>query len=782
MRTAIRRLLRAPAFTASAILTIGLGIGGNVAVFTVLQQVLLDPLPYRDPGRLVHIGQTHPDYPATQVSAPDFFDWQKMARSYSNIAAHTFQAMNKWRMRGDDGQMHDVHIVQASAGMYPMLGVQPLMGRFYTPEEERGKQPVVVISESLWRHRLNGDAKVIGRQIRLMDWPVTVVGVVRQAEVLPSWGEVWMGLGFLDIALTESRRFHALEVIARLKPGVSREAAQAEMTAIARALAERHPDMNSRFGAAVNPLAGWITREAGPTLMIAAAAVSLVLLLACGNVAHLVLVRTVGRTSEFAVRFALGASALRVVRLVLAENVAVAVAGGVVGAVLAAAALPLLLRLAPEIPRLAATSVSPGAIGAGLLATVAVAVFVALPSVFHALHADLHQASKRRRSGFGRWLVAAELALGLAVIATAALLGRSYAMLLREDPGFQAQGVLAVDWSEYRPDWKASESAFRQQIEPALRALPGVVAVAAVNVAPQALRPSETNRFASRFEVAGEAKRDAGTAVAQMRWVTPDYFATLGIPLRTGRLLEERDYGQDRLLVNEALARRYFAGRSPVGRKIVMNAGTSHPKEVEVVGVVGDVRDLGLETSPQPVIYSLNVSTKMTILVRGKAAAHEVSAAIRSVAPNAVIRMHGALDNLRRESLALRSFSLMLLTVFAVLAGVLTMVGVYGVMSYTLRLQARDFAIRFALGAQPGAVRVALVREFAGPVGVGLLAGTWLAVSAAGMLRVQLYQMTPADPWALIGTAVLLVAMLIVAALRPVARTAAISPAALLRQ
>jgi predicted permease len=782
MRIAIRALLRTPAFTAAAVVTIALGIGANIGVFTVLQQVLLDPLPYRDPGRLVHIGQTHPDFPAMQVSAPDFFDWQKMATSYSDIAAHTFQAMNKWRMRGDDGQMHEVHIVQASAGMFPMLGVQPMLGRLYTQEEEREKQAVVMISESLWRNRLNGDPKVIGRQIRLMDWPVTVVGVVRQAEILPSWGDVWMGLGFLDIALTESRRFHALEVMARLKPGVSVERAQAEMSAIARTLGERYPDMNARFGAVVTPLSGWITREASPTLVIAAAAVALVLLLACANVAHLVLVRTVGRTSEFAVRLALGASASRLARLVLVENLLVALAGGALGTALAIAILPLLLRLAPEIPRLAKTSVSPAALGFGLIAALAAAVLAAAPSLLQALRSDLHQSSKQQRPGFGRWLVAAELALGLAVIATAALLGRSFAMLLQEEPGFRSQGVLAVEWSEYRPNAKDSEKAFRQQIAPALRALPGVVSVAAVNVAPQALRLSETNRFTNRFGLAGQPWQASETPVAQMRWITPEYFSTLGIPLRQGRLLDERDYGQDRLLVNEALARRYFAAQSPVGRKIVMNVGTPHPNEAEVAGVVGDVRDLGLDARPQPSIYLLNISTRMTILVKGVASPREVAAALRAVAPNAVIRMHGALDNLRWESLALRRFSVILVAAFAVLAGVLTTVGVYGVVSYTLRLQARDFAIRFALGAEPRDVRRALVREFALPAFGGLLIGVWLAISAASALKTQLYKIAPTDPWVLTGSAAVLLAIVVLSALRPVLETTAISPASLLRQ
>jgi ABC-type antimicrobial peptide transport system permease subunit len=267
-----------------------------------------------------------------------------------------------------------------------------------------------------------------------------------------------------------------------------------------------------------------------------------------------------------------------------------------------------------------------------------------------------------------------------------------------------------------------------------------------------------------------------------MRWVTPDYFSTLGIPFREGRLFDERDYGQERYVVNEALTRRYFAGRSPIGQKIVMNVGTPNPREVEIVGVVGDVRDLGLELSPQPSIYQLSISTRMTILVKGVASPREVAMALRAVAPNAVIQMHGALDNLRWESLALRRFSLTLLTTFAALAGVLTMVGVYGVVSYTLRLQARDFAIRFALGAMPREVRRVLVREFALPAFAGLLTGVWLAISAAGALTSQLYKVAPTDIPVLAGSAVALLAILALSAWRPAVQTAAIPPASLLRE
>ena len=782
MRTALRSLLRTPAFTLAAVLTIAMGIGVNMAVFTVIHQVLLDPLPFRAPERLVHLGQTHPDFPAMQVTAPDFADWQRQTRSFEGLAAYTFQAMNKWNIRHGSGERSEVQVVQCSASLFPLLGARPLLGRFYTADEERQSAPVVVIHESLWRGKFNADPAIIGRKVELVSWPVTVVGVIRAGEAQPMWGEVWMGLGFLDKALVESRRFHALEVIGRLKPGVTIAQAQAELSGVARVLAREHPEMNGRFGASVSPLGGWITADASPALWIAGAAVALVWLLACANVAHLILVRTLDRNSEFAVRAALGASTARLAKLVLLENLIIALAGGALGALLASFTLPLLLRLAPEIPRLQSTALSPTAFACGLAATLFCSALVAVPSLLRLRQADLHQATKPRPARFGSLVIAAEVALALAVVSTAALLCRSFLNLMNEDPGFRSANVTAMDWSVLAPTWAESQKLYRQQVEPALRALPGVTNVTAVNTPPLALRRSETTRFATRFGIVGQPLDRAAAPVAQARWTTPSYFATLGIPLTRGRLFTEQDWTQPGYVVNEAFVRRYFPQRDPVGQQLLIGVNTPNPQQVPIIGVVADVRDLALDLAPLPTIYSLNVSTRMTILIEGSVNARDLQSALRAATPDAMLQLRGPLDTLRAQSVALRRFALELLMAFAGLAAVLTVIGVYGVVSYTLRLRAREFAIRFALGAESVEVRRVLARHYLIPALAGLAGGVWLAITAAMALRSQLYQLAPADPLTLGVSGFMLLLLLSVAAWRPAAQAAAISPASLLRQ
>jgi len=305
-RSAFRSLRRSPAFTLTAVLTVALGIGLNTAVFSVIHTVLLDPLPFREPERLVHIAETHPDFASFQVAAPDLFDWQRTATSFEGIVAYTFQAVNHWMILGD-GEPEPVQVVQASQGLFGLLGVQPLLGRTYTAEEERMKAPVAVISESLWRRKYGSDPGIIGRKIRLIALPVSVIGVAAKRDAQPGWADVWLPLSFLDIALTESRRFRPLEVIGRLKAGATLETAQAEMTGLADRLSKAYPDTNGRVGISVMPMSSWFTGEVRPALLIAWAAVSLVFLLACANVAHLVLVRTAHRSRELALRAALGA-------------------------------------------------------------------------------------------------------------------------------------------------------------------------------------------------------------------------------------------------------------------------------------------------------------------------------------------------------------------------------------------------------------------------------------------------------------------------------------------
>lgn len=611
-RFAVRSLFRSPAFAITAILTIALGVGVNTAVFSVIHTVLLDPLPFRNPERLVHIAETHPDFPSFQVAAPDVFDWQRMATSFDGIVAYTFRAVNNWTILGD-GDPEPVHVVQASHGLFALLGVQPLLGRTYAAEEEQRKEPVVIISESLWRRKYGSDPAIIGRKIRLVNWPVAVIGVVAHRHAQPSWADVWMPLSFLDVALTESRRFRPLEVIARLKPGVTLEQAQMEMTGIASGLAKAFPDTNGRVGASVLPLSSWMAGEVRPALFIAWAAVSLVLLLACANVAHLVLVRTAHRSRELAVRAALGAGSLRLVRFLLVENLTVAAAGGILGGCLAFLSLPVLLRLTTnEIPRVDSVSLSSTALVFGACATLLCAGIFALPALLRSRKLELHQVIKQssgpslthRRSWFGASIVAAEVALAFMVITAAGLLYRSFATLLNEETGFDSRGVLAAD-IPLALNWEQSAKVFEQRVAPALRSIPGVTSVAAANCAPMMLRPTEATRFTTRFGIEGRTFEPGSFPFAQSRWITPEYFRTLRIPLRRGRLFTDSDIGKKGYIINEALARRFFPDSDPIGQRILYNVTGPNPLEaIPIVGVVGDARDLGLDIEPGPTLYS----------------------------------------------------------------------------------------------------------------------------------------------------------------------------------
>jgi predicted permease len=790
---AIRSLRRAPVFTLAAVATLALGVGVNSAFFSVIHAVLLDPLPYRDPERLVHVAETHPEFPSFQVSAPDFFDWQQQAHSFEGLAAYTFQEMNKWVILGD-GPPEPVQTVQASATLFPLLGVRPLEGRAYTVAEESGKAPVVVISESLWRRKYRSDPQIVGRKIRLVDWSVTVVGVVSQRQAMPHWGEVWMPLTYLDPALVKTRRFHPLEVVGRLKAGIPEPEARAEMQGIAARLTGAYPETNGKIGATVLPLSAWITGGVRPTLLIVWGAVSLLMLLACANIAHLVLIRTVHRSREMAVRAALGGSAARLAKLLLVENLLVAAAGGLAGALLARFSEPLLARLSiVDLPRLDSFQVSPAAVWFGAGLTLLSAILFAIPAILHLRTSDLQAAIQQsrglslshRRSWFGDGMIAAEVALAFVVLTGAGLLYRSLALLLSEPAGFDGHNVIAAE-IPLALDWNRSAEKFEHQVAPRLRAIPGVSMVAAANCAPMMLHSTELSRFATRFAIPGRPLEAGSFPVAQQRWVTPDYFHLLQIPLRSGRLLTQADATKPAFVVNETLARLYFQGGDPVGRELLIDVLSPAPQPVPIVGVVADVRDLGFEVEPRPTLYSVAVSNRMTVLLRveGNPASllPMVRAALTAADPEAPIGTLAPLDEIVRQSTARRRFALQLLGIFAVLAALLTAVGVYGVISYSLSRRTGEFAIRFALGARPGHVRALVLRQYAAPTIVGLLAGGWLAWLFASASQALLYKLSPADPAVLAASAAGLALLVALSALRPTAKASSISPAALPRE
>jgi len=773
MRSAIRSLSRRPAFALASILTVALGVGANTALFAIIYTVLIQPLPFRDPGKLVRIWETHPALPQLQATGPDFRDWRAQTHSFDALAAHTLSAMNTVTLLGQ-GQPEIVHGTMATSNLFPAMGIQPMVGRNFSDAEERAKQPVAVIGEKLWRRKFGADPTIAGRQIRLDKQSFTVVGVVSERQVFPEWADFWMPLSLLEPDLQDRRKFHPLEVVGRLKPGVTLDQAQIEIQSIARRLAASYPDTNATVGAYVIPLAREMTRDVRPSLLLAWAAVGLVLLMACANLAHLFLARMVERRDEMAIREALGAGSGRLIRQVLGESLLLATAGGVVGVALALSVRQLL----PSQPAAWQAPVWLYAIAISLVA----GVLFGLPACWQVLRERNRLTASTRsvvrgRSRIGFVLLAGEVAMAFLVLAGAALLARNFAALLAEAPGFEAERVLEIPNLPFHTGW--------DKLGPALRGLPGVQDVAAVNSAPMSLGPTEHSRFATRFSIQGRVFDKGSFPVAQTRWATPDYFRVLGIPLRSGRWLTDSEADQNRILINETLARRFFANQNPVGQRLVF--GVMDPKQVssEIAGVVGDVRDLGLDQEVEPAFYSISTGPVMTVLIKTEADPNRLASAVREaiqgVDPEIPISKIQPLAQNLADSLARRRFALQLLGIFGALAALLTAAGIYGLLAYSVNARVREFGVRGAVGATRGNLVSMILREAAMLMAPGLAAGLILALAFSSVMKSFVYRLSPLDPWSLASAAGFLVLLTLLSAWIPARRAAAVDPAAALR-
>jgi len=773
MPPAVRSLLRRPAFALAAILTTALGVGANTTLFGVIDAVLIQPLPFRDPGKLVRIWESHPAIPQLQVTAPDFRDWRSQSKSFQSMAAHTLPAMNTATLLGQ-GEPEIVHGTMASSDLFSTMGIQTILGRNFSAAEESGKKQVAVINENLWRRKFAADPEIAGKQIRIDKESFTVLGVVSQRQAFPEWADFWIPLSLMEPDLQNRRKYHPLEVVARLRPGITVEQAQTKMQGIARRLAQAHPDTNATVGAYVIPLSLEMTREIRPALLLAWAAVGLVLLMACANLAHLFLARMMERREEMAIREALGAGSRHLIRQVLSESLLLAGAGGAAGVVLAFCASRLFRteQMAWQAP------VWLYAITVSLVA----GVLFGLPACWHVLcDRDRFTRSSRSivrgRSRIGSALVAGEVAIAFLVLAGAALLARNFGALLNEPPGFQAQRVIEVPNLPARGDWDT--------LILALRRLPGVQDVAAVNSAPMSLGPSEHSRFATRFGIEGRVFEKGNFPVTQIRWATPDYLQVLGVPLRQGRWLTDSKADQNRILINETLAQRFFPHREAVGQHLIMGVMDPQQSSFEIAGIVGDVREFGLDHEVEPTFYSISTGPVMTLLIKTASGpmrfAPAIRAAIQSVDPEIPISKIEPLEQNIADSLARRRFALELLGVLGAMAALLVAAGMYGLLAYSLNTRIREFGVRGAVGATRGNLAAMILREAARLVAPGLAAGMILAVSFSTVMRSFVDRLSPLDPVSLASSAGIVIILTMLSAWIPARRAAAIDPATALR-
>src|SRR5262245_6298230 len=804
LRYGARMLRRSPGFTFVAVLTLTLGIGANTAIFSVVNGVLLSPLPYFEPERLVMVwaddpimqAQTGlPDFP---VTVADFVDWRNQNQGFEHMAA-----MEGWGMNlTDGGEPESVVGLRASASLFPLLGASLAVGRAFLPEEDRaGAERVVVLSHGLWQRRYGADPKLIGQKMTLDNETYTVIGVTAPDFQFPRRGEIPSYFHvttkpdlYLPTAFTPEQMNNRSEarraVIARLQPVVSLGQASAEMNAIARRLTEQYPQTNTDKGVRLAPLHQQVVGKARTALLALLGAAGFVLLIACANVANLLLARAAGRQKEMAIRAALGASRGRVMRQLLSESLLLAFAGGAAGLLSAVWGVKLLLAIAPDnLPRAYDIRLDTRVAGFTLLVSLLTGIVFGLLPALQASKLDLGVTLKeggrdaagllrRRLRGF---LIVTEVALAFVLLIGAGLLIRSFARLTEVDPGFDPQGVLMMNVWPQPPKYTNSQAnAFHHQTLELVRALPGVEAAAMVHPAPLSGESRATS-----FGIEGRPSPKEEQFDAGLRIVSPEFFKTFRVPLVDGRLIAESDDAEAPpvVVVNESLVRLYFANENPLGKRIVMS-GETHA----IAGVVGDVKHSALDEEAKAELYlPMAQSTRrhMTLAVRASGDPLQIVAAvrgqIRAVDTEMPIFNLQMMERLIDKSVAPRRFNMLLLGAFALVGLALAAVGLYGVMSYTVTQRTHEIGVRMAMGAQTGDVLRQIIGEGMKLALIGALLGLGGALALTRLLKTLLFGVSAIDPPTFIAIAALLIMMALLACWIPARRATKVDPLLALR-
>jgi putative ABC transport system permease protein len=800
LRYALRMLVKSPAFSVIAILTLGLAIGANSAIFSVVNAVLLRPLPYPQSEQLVRVFGKQPQLDLAPSSPANFLEWKEENQVFERIGTYVGKGFNL--LGGDKPER--VIGARVSADVLPLLGVQPALGRFFANEEDQeGRAQVVILSHDFWRSRFAGDPNTVGQTITLNDQPYTVIGVMPAGFAFPNTrAQVWVPMAF-SAAERQTRDTNYIDVIARLKAGVSLEQARANMDAVARSQAERYPRTNVGVGVTVVSLQEHIVGDVRPMLAVLVGAVAFVLLIACANVANLLLARATARQREMAIRGALGASRSRVVRLLLTESVLLAVVGGAVGLLLAFWSLDLLVSLKPaNLPRLAEVGVNRTVFLFTLAVSVVTGVLFGLVPALQVSKMDLNEGLKEssrggsdspRRQRMRALLVVSEVALSLVLLVGAGLMIRSFSRLLAVDPGFKADHVLTafVSLPASKYPKREEQTAFFDRLLERLRNVPGVSAAGLVTDIPL------YGGSSTGFDVEGRPPAPPGQrAMTDYRLISADYFAAMGMKLVKGRAFAHHDNEATRgvVIINETLAARFFPGENPIGKRLDMSG---EPKDLrEIVGVVGDVRNYGLDAEVKPEAYVpflqsapeylSSVVSALTIVVRSAIEPTALTATLREQVqaldkdqPVSAIR---TMEWYLADSMAQRRFNMLLLGAFAGLALVLAAVGIYGVIAYTVTQRTHEMGIRIALGAKGGDILRLVFGNAMATTLIGIALGLGAAFALTRLLRSLLYQVSPTDPFVFVAIPLVLLSVAIIATYLPARRAMKVNPITALRE
>jgi len=793
LRYAFRMLAKAPGFTAVAVITLALGIGANTAIYSVLDAVLLRSLGYKDPERLVVIWENNVKRNrATNVAGPaNYMRWKERSQSFESMSA--FVEFNATVTAAGEPEQLKAGFV--SADIFDTLGVSARLGRTFGPEHSQSgtASDVVVLSDHYWKQRFGGDPGVLGRKFNLNSTPVTVIGVMNPDFRGVMNVELWSPIAFSERHRNARGRY--LIVLARLKPGVALAAAQAEMTGIARQIETELPDFTGGWGVNIVPLREQLTGAIRPAILILFGAVGCVLLIACGNVANLMLARASGRAREWAVRTALGATRGQLVRQLLTESLLLALVGGAAGLIFGAWAIQTLQSLLPaDLARFTVVRLDAGVLVFTFFLTLLTGLIFGVAPALAATRGHLQESLKEGTSGAGSSglrmrlrgaLVVGEVALSLVLLAAAGLLIKSFANLNTLDAGFNPEHVMTYGISLSGNAYsKASDVVqFYQRALERIAVFPGVKSAGAISWQLYGVGAATT------YSVPGEPPAPHGQEpVGEVRMVTPGLLETLQVPLKRGRLYtgQEVDGGPRVVIVNEALARQHWPNENPIGKHIHMEWGAL--LDAEVIGVVGDVRLAGLDQKPRPTMYwpqSQLQNNFMTIMVRSDGDAAQltsaVKAAVANIDPQIPVANVSRLEDVKARSLNQQRFTMLLLGVFAAVAMTLAAVGIYGVMAYTVSQRTREIGLRMALGAQRGDVLKLVLAQGSGLAGIGLAIGLVASLALSRLLSTLLFEVSEKDPAVFAAVAFLLALVTLAACLIPARRAASVDPLVALR-
>ena len=791
LRYATRLLVRAPGFTLIAVATLAIGIGANTAIFSVVNTLLLQRLPYGEPERLAVVWEHNipRDRKNNVVSPGNYLHWRELNQAFEDIAAVGLTFNLTLTGFGDPVELPFQYV---TANFFPILGVQPALGRPFTAEEDRPNSRVAVISDRLWRTRLNADPAILSRGITLQGETYTVTGVMPPGfSFLDKAVDVWVPVGFSAQARTPRGRW--LATVAKLRPGVSSEDAQRDMTRVAEEMTRRFPEFNTGWTARVVPLREQMTGEIKPALLILLGAVAFVLLIACANVANLLLARATARGRELAVRAALGAGRGRIIRQLLAESLLLAVCGGAAGLLLAWWMVQMLrVYVADAVPvqRLDAVAIDASVLlftlAAALLSGLVFGLLPAFTASGNALTDSLKEGGRTGTAARGgrtrAVLVVAEIALALILLVGAGLLVRSFARLTTVDAGFDAEQTLSmrVSLPASRYGEAPRRTQFYRELVQRITALPGIQSTGAISFLPLTGLGSATG-----YEAVGQPNQLGQEPVTDVRVITGDYFKTLGIPLLRGRLFDENNPADtsNKVIVNETLARVHWPGEDPIGKRIKVSWRSNI--EDEIIGVVGDVRLTELNTPARSAIYwphAREAYGSMTLVVRGTG---DPTSAIRSILrerdPDLALADVRSMDEVVARSIAQRRITMVLLGVFAGAALLLAAIGIYGVIAYSVTQRTQEIGIRVALGAQRTDVLRMVVRGAVVLAVVGVVIGAAGALFLTRLMRDLLFGVEPFDVPTFGAVALILTLVALLASYIPGRRATRVDPIIALR-